>query len=620
MPQGVTGYFDISGDKDFTLRVSYSEQYDIEKNTSVLSLTKLQVRSASGGWGYYGWQYYPDGTIKVAGQTAMEAESALPTHEVGIQSTDNWYDVTGPYKAVTIEHNNDGSKAVSISVSLRWYVPGGGGGSGWATVQSKTIQLTTIPRASAIVAKASSIGSPLTIQLQRASASFTHTVTLSLGNYSQTVENVAESVEITTDMEWCNALPNAVSGTAAIQCITYSGKTEIGRKTATVTLSVPASVRPKVRNLGSGIDLFEDLFLQGRSSIKITVEASGAYGSTVKSITTQGAGYSKQGQEVTLGPLNLSGDVVFTTTVTDSRGRQSTDTVRRTVIAYRKPEISVQACYRARPDGTADPAGESLWVRATFTCAPVNGKNAISGSAAYAEGREGYFQGEEAILSGTGSVVFAGKISAKNAYTIQFKAVDAVGETAETTADITSSTNYLITAMRRYAALCGYVDGSKTPGLQVYGDIHGDCDLFLSGLSVGQHLLVDSCGENWIRFMNGAQICWGSFKGLPNGQTTNQTGEQWGQMFHCDYYPEKTDFPVPFRYRPHIGIFGSDEGTNALISRIKRTNSDITDFKVIRPENTFAPQQFSYFAGGTWAGNPWQPETPEEESEDYQPW
>lgn len=92
------------------------------------------------------------------------------------------------------------------------------------------------------------MGSAGTITISRASSSFTHTLTYSFGNTSGTIitKTTATSVKWTPPLSLASQIPNATSGTCTITCTTYNGNTNIGSKTCTLTVSVPASVKPTI--------------------------------------------------------------------------------------------------------------------------------------------------------------------------------------------------------------------------------------------------------------------------------------------------------------------------------------------------------------------------------------
>lgn len=142
-----------------------------------------------------------------------------------------------------VYHNADGTKTVSADFtwdSKNSYV---GTITGNA---SKT--LTTIPRASSVTATDANIGSASTISINRASTSFTHTLTYSFSNLSGTIITKTSNTSVgwTVPTNFYEKIPNDTTGTVTITCDTYSGETKIGTKTTTMTISVPESSKPVV--------------------------------------------------------------------------------------------------------------------------------------------------------------------------------------------------------------------------------------------------------------------------------------------------------------------------------------------------------------------------------------
>lgn len=96
---------------------------------------------------------------------------------------------------------------------------------------SGSLALTTIPRASTPSVSGTTIGSTMTITTNRASSSFTHTLTYSIGSYSGTIATgVGASTTWTIPATLANAIPNNTSGTLSISCTTYSRKYECRNK------------------------------------------------------------------------------------------------------------------------------------------------------------------------------------------------------------------------------------------------------------------------------------------------------------------------------------------------------------------------------------------------------
>lgn len=81
------------------------------------------------------------------------------------------------------------------------------------------------------------------------------------------------------------------------------------------------------------------IYVQTKSKVKLTINgAAGSYGSTIKSYSITGGGYSGSASgTLTTGFLNNSGTITFKATVTDSRGRVSAGVISITVTAYSPP-------------------------------------------------------------------------------------------------------------------------------------------------------------------------------------------------------------------------------------------------------------------------------------------
>ena len=111
--------------------------------------------------------------------------------------------------STTVGHNADGTKSFGFSATFN----PNNGLHGVITV-SGNIKLADILRSSSISFSAGTIGSPLAITINRASSSFTHTLRWAWGSRSGTIASgLTTSASWTIPMDFCNELPNNVSGT-----------------------------------------------------------------------------------------------------------------------------------------------------------------------------------------------------------------------------------------------------------------------------------------------------------------------------------------------------------------------------------------------------------------------
>ncbi|HEL2341579.1 TPA: hypothetical protein U0J94_000336 [Streptococcus suis] len=252
--------------------------------------------------------------------------------------------------STTVGHNADGTKSFPFSATFN----PNNGLHGVITV-SGNIGLATIPRSSSVSVGIGTIGSALTININRQSNSFTHTLRYAWGSKSGTIaSNVGASHSWTIPNDFANDIPNATSGTGTLYVDTYSGNTKTGTQQINFTASVPANIKPTF----SGVTLTDangvarsllsgNNFLQIISDIQVSFNgASGSYGS---SITGYRAEIVNRNQVTTsnggrLGMMNFSGSATIRASVFDSRGRQSdTRDVTINVIGYFAPVLSYTA-------------------------------------------------------------------------------------------------------------------------------------------------------------------------------------------------------------------------------------------------------------------------------------
>ena len=246
---------------------------------------------------------------------------------------------------LTIPHNSDGSKSFTISAVSGWiYSNGNYYGA------AKSFTLPTIPRASSVSCSTANIGSKATITINRASTSFTHTLTYSFGSLSGTIATKTSSTNIswTIPTTFYGQIPNSKSGTGTITCDTYNGSTLIGSKSTSFTATVNESASKPTLSPTVSDSNTTTTALTGNSSkfIKYYSNASVATGAKARNSATL------KSQKITCGAKSItsaSGTInavesgSFTFSATDSRGYTTTQTVNKTLIEYIKLTCSLNA-------------------------------------------------------------------------------------------------------------------------------------------------------------------------------------------------------------------------------------------------------------------------------------
>lgn len=263
-------------------------------------------------------------------------------------------------RKVTISHNQDGSKSFGLMAS---FSGSGGWSPGNLKISGNTFTLTTIPRASSITVEDVVIGSPFTIDINRQSTSYTHTLRYSWFNKTGTIAtDVGTTTTWTIPNHFANDIPNSTSGSGTIYIDTYNENTKTGTRQVEFTASVPPSMKPTLSSVTltdtNGVArglLSGNNFLQVISNIQVTFD--GASGSYSSSITGYKAEIVNKNQVTnsnggTLGIMNFNGSATVRASVFDSRGRQSdAKDITINVIEYFAPIFSFTALRtRASPN------------------------------------------------------------------------------------------------------------------------------------------------------------------------------------------------------------------------------------------------------------------------------
>ena len=311
------------------------------------------------------WGVSADATITINGGSAIEH----PGINIGTNSAQKIWDHT-----YNVGHNNDGTKTVGVKLSVGLNT----GGYGSAMV-AFDYRLPDIPRASSVSDMTGTLGSAMTININRKVSSFTHTVKYYFGNLSGTIATgVGTSVSWTPPLNLATQIPSASSGWGNITVDTYSGSTKIGSKSAQLTLNVPTSMTPSlgsitltdsntaVKNLLNTANTFAEIV----SDIKVAFNsATGVQGSTITDYHAEivNKNQSTNTNNGNLGLMKWNGSAQVKAWVVDSRGRSSNAvTTNITVLEYFLPTLIFTAIR-----GDTNQSSDKIVVSRTAKIAPL---------------------------------------------------------------------------------------------------------------------------------------------------------------------------------------------------------------------------------------------------------
>lgn len=377
-----------------TVRLKYhwsAASQSVDNNTTTISWTITTDGSMTSGY------WYKAGPITMT-MTATNGSFTSGTRSYSnssrIQLRGGGTQVASGTAVLTHGDTGVGSFSVSMSAAI-YYTSTNVSGSG-------TASLNTIPRATtpSFSTQNVTLGTAVTITLNRASTSFTHNLTYSFGSLADQVigTGVGASTSWTPSTSLGSEMLTSSSGTCTITCKTYNGSTLIGTKTASITLSVPDTDawKPSNSTTFSSTNALSS-YPSVVSSVRAEVTFDGAQGSTVTSVslTFQGKTYSvtPSSSPVTIisDPCSGSGAFDAVTRVTDSRGKYKEVSTTITVLAYSTPTVSLYLTRVLDASGiNQNETGGYMRIALDGSVASISGNNVSSVSLSYKIGTSSY--------------------------------------------------------------------------------------------------------------------------------------------------------------------------------------------------------------------------------------
>lgn len=248
--------------------------------------------------------------------------------------------------SVTIPHNEDGSK--SISIRARLTNVSNLGDIGWF---SGTLNLSTIPRASTIRSvSATELGKLVTVEIEKKVSEFRHKVLWKVNDsgWNDLGTGHDTSVQFTIPIDYANRITNSDTGQLDVCVRTFQNDTQIGYDEFKrgIPINVPDSIVPTLEDVTiteRTAQLAEFIpagnYVKGKSLMRVeAINAEGSYGSTIISteLTVDNLVVRANTGDF---PANKAGNLEVTAKITDSRGRTATKSKTIKVWDYYAPKI-----------------------------------------------------------------------------------------------------------------------------------------------------------------------------------------------------------------------------------------------------------------------------------------
>lgn len=348
------------------IRLLGKSTQNVSANTSRIDF-KWQKRLTGSGTAYNN-NTYPF-------SMTMAGHSASWNMVLGTVTSTSWVDIgeTADYWS-GIAHNADGTCSITYTASGYRF-------NGTAFSESGTITLPTIPRASKATVSPNplTVGNTLTINTNRASSSFTHTVVITVGDYSYTMTNVGDSASWNASELVMMPYMDTWQKTGTVAVTTYNGSTQIGStQTTTFTIQVDTTKYKPVISFGTFSDADSTTsaletagtYIKGYSQLSVPVTARvnlNTYGETIRTLTVTLGNVTRtetiNAESGTLSFLATVSTATLTATATDSRGYSVTKTRTLTLVDYEPITISSVEVERVNQNGDQTETGIYLFYK-----------------------------------------------------------------------------------------------------------------------------------------------------------------------------------------------------------------------------------------------------------------
>ena len=487
------------------------DSISVAENTSQVKIVWKSTQSGDSWNGYTRTAYYWI-SINGGAETKYSVSYTLPKNSTK----------TILSKTITVPHMDDGSGTVTVRTWMDTRISAG------EVTKTKTITLTTIPRASSIDSLScatSYFTGKLTYKYTPKSNAFYNRCNISLnlnGEYirvkqvdlgKKSAEQHTATVTLSSsELETIyKKLPSAKKGTLRFTFRTYSDKEyseQIGDAVyKEVELKIPndsttqAAVSMSLAPVGSLPDAFDGLYVQGKTKVKATLSAEGKYGADIKSYSMKVDGTTyDSGDSYTSGYLTKTGSFTVYGYAKDSREYTGSTEKDITVIAYAKPKILDVVAARCDKNGNLADNGTYLKIIAKRSYSPVKSggvqKNFCKIRYRYKVASASSYSSWATILAKdnltndqveTGALL-SGALAVTTSYLVQVQAIDDIGEKADTVINVPTD------IVHNHRTKDGWGFGKYCEGenlLDVAWDAHFHGDILIgdTGMTLKEYIL-----------------------------------------------------------------------------------------------------------------------------------
>ena len=274
----------------------------------------------------------------------------------------------------TVTHNDNGAKTVAVSASFATDVSLG------TLTTSRNITLTTISRLSSLSVGNGTLGIAQTLTISEPTSSNNHKIKYTCGSEEGYILGSASATSTSNIVRWTPPVSLAAQNTkgtsvaATITLYTFnSNGASVGSKSYSITLAIPASVKPTLTIDVSDPTGYKDTYgnyVQGKSKIKVIPTATIAQGASIVEYEYVIGGTQYKGDTVETSAISQSGSITVKVKATDTRGRYAEVEQTVTVLAYSAPSLEITRVERTNAVGV--PKKDGAYLTAYFNASIIS--------------------------------------------------------------------------------------------------------------------------------------------------------------------------------------------------------------------------------------------------------